>query len=874
ESDFLALKDINLRIEPGELIIIVGPVGSGKTCLLMALLNEVEKVSGNCMITGKTSYTPQEAWCFNGSVKSNIIFGRGMQQNKYDQVIDVCCLPKDLESFAFGDETLIGEKGITLSGGQKARISLARAVYDDADFYIFDDPLSAVDSEVANHIFQKCIQEYLNGKTRILVTHNLQFLNKADKVVVMKDGICLAFGTPQQLVNSGIDLTSIIRHKDKNVELNESDYEVNKSDKQNEMSEKSKEEKSFARQERKQESSTTGSLQMKVHIEYFKAGTNLLLTFLAISGSLFSQIIFQFVDYWLALWMDNTKQTVLIANNDTVVSGSIFVSNDETRNVTFYAILMLFLLIGYTTRFWSLISIGLRAAANLHNKIFQRLLRSPISFFENNPKGRILNRFTGDVGQLDQRIPMTVVSINTYKSFSLKAIGTVIGTVIVTCVVNKYLIVICAVLIGVSIPLRKYYLRSVRNVKRYEAITRSPVFSCVSTTFDGLTCIRAFKLEAKCETQFQRYLNDNNACRFLLQALSRSFGFCCSSFQLLFYCLLTTIVSISLKSTVTGGEVGLLLSSALILLNAFQMCLRNLSEYETNMISAERVLEYTRLPSEAALFDESSKPKNEWPMSGSIVFNHVYLSYLDGQPILRDLCFTIESGSKIGVVGRTGAGKSSIVNALFRLVEFEGLITIDGVDIKKLGLNDLRKKLSIIPQDPIMFQGTIRSNIDPNNEYSDEMIWKTLHSVQLGDVFKAIPGDINATLIENGSNLSLGQRQLICMVRSLLKQNKILIMDEATANIDHETDNLIQNAIKECLHHCTVLTIAHRLNTVIEMDKIMVIDDGQILEFDVPYVLLNKEESHLKKMVSQLGDRSAHLYAIAKTRFEHLKNFN
>ncbi|RWS26186.1 putative multidrug resistance-associated: lethal 03659-like isoform x5 protein, partial [Leptotrombidium deliense] len=534
ECKLLSLKEITFHVESGELIIVVGGVGSGKTCLLMAILNEIFHVSGIRIVNGRISYTPQEAWCFNGSVKNNIVFGRDFKQSKYDSVIDICALQKDFQSFVYGDDTLIGEKGITLSGGQKARINLARAVYDDADLYIFDDPLSAVDSAVANHIFFRCIEKYLQSKTRILVTHNLQFINRADKIIVIKDGYCLAFGTPQQLRNRNIDLISVIDVKPEKSLKSEFDIR-------------------------------------NVHTENTFEN---------------SEIKKDYNEY-----VDSKQEVACLGSN-------------LLDDMTIY---------DFTT-------------------------------------GRILNRFTADVGLVDQRIPFLILDLN-------RIIGSLIATMIITCVLSPYLTVVCLILLSIGVPMQKCYLR---------------------------TCA------------------------------VRWFG-----------------------------------------------------EYEIHMISTERVLEYTHLPSEASLFVKSDDAPKIWPSQGKLIFRHVFLSYTDSQPILKNLCFEIKGGSKIGIVGRTGAGKSSLINALFRLVEFDGLITIDGVDIKQLGLNDLRRKMSIIPQDPVTFDGTIRSNIDPYDEYTDETIWNTLHSVSLAHIFKAIPGDLSAPLYENGSNLSVGQRQLICMVRAL-----------------------------------------------------------------------------------------------------------
>ncbi|RWS05738.1 multidrug resistance-associated protein 4-like protein, partial [Dinothrombium tinctorium] len=530
--DRINLKNITMQVEPGELVIIAGPVGSGKTCLLMAILNEIEKIS---------------------------------------------------------------------------------------------------------------------GKTRILVTHQLQYINKADKIMILKDGECLAYGTPQQLQKAGIDFLALIgseKEESEKVELTmiaiDEIYEKNEAHNV-ETIPLSARMSLVAHIESKEEYSTKGSIKFKVYLDYFKAGTNHFMFIVTIGFVLFSQFLYNYMDYWLASWMDYTqsasldrKEINLTLSSQEANNRDFFVYDDQMKNITFYAIAMLVLLLTYALRIATNVLICLKASINLHNRIFSRLLRASIAFFDNNPTGRILNRFTGDMGFLDQKIPMSLLDINL-------TVGVVIGSTIVSCLVDPYLIIVATFLLAISLPLRRIYLRTVSNVKRNEAITRSPIFTEISTTFDGLTCIRAFKYEHKFEEQFHRFLNDNNACKFLWYALSRSFGFILDWFTIIFFTSITTMLLI-FPENIKGGTAGLILSSAIILINEFQFCIRIISEFETQMVSVERVLEYGEIPSEAPLKIVEKKPPANWPKNGCIVFNHVYLTYPHTMNrVLHDLCFTIDA---------------------------------------------------------------------------------------------------------------------------------------------------------------------------------------------------------------------------------------
>lgn len=464
-----------------------------------------------------------------------------------------------------------------------------------------------------------------------------------------------------------------------------------------------------------------------------------------------------------------------------------------------------------------------------------------------------------------------------------------LGVIVISAVVDPWLILPAFVLVAFSIPLRNIYLRTGRDVKRLESVVRSPVYSHISATFDGLTTVRAFSLENKFVNQYYTYMRDSTSTRFLSMATARGVAFALDVLSL-FYVMAVNIF-ILFSSGLEGGMVGVVLSNATLLIGMFQFAVRCTAEFETQMISVERVLEYGRLPSEPPLeFPEAKRPwMKTWPSKGAVEFKNVSLTYdkdKNAKKVLKNICFKVGGGEKIGIVGRTGAGKSSLISVLFRLVEPDGSIFIDDIDTKTLGLHELRGKISIIPQDPVLFCGSVRRNLDPFGEYSDAVLWTCLQSADLHNVVKAMNGGkgLDATITEGGSNLSVGQRQLLCLARALLKQNRILVLDEATANVDQETDELIQKTIKSNFSHCTVLTIAHRLNTIIDMDKVLVLDAGEVVEFDAPHILLSKTgrteggddfgAGLFKEMVNQTGrEFSKMLHKVAEETFRsRIKN--
>jgi ATP-binding cassette subfamily C (CFTR/MRP) protein 4 len=843
------LSDISFNVITGEIVLVVGPVGCGKTCLLYALLNEIESVSGSCTVNGKVSYAAQESWCFGGTVRQNILLGNEYEKMRYQKVVEVCGLERDLKLFEKGDSTRVGDKGDNLSGGQKARVSLARAVYHEADVYLLDDPLSAVDPKIANHIFEKCIQGFLRGKTIILVTHQLQFLSLADKVVVLNQGRLTAVGSYKRLKDENIEFLKFLDVKKKEEEQRKESMSRQKSlsvnhqtpskdtvDQVAEVKEKREDE------EDNEEHKLTGAVSVHVFWSYFRAGGSVTFIALIFIGSIISQGTYFLTDIWLAAWTQHSTHNQSAGN--PIAASLIF--QDESNNLIFYACLIILVFLLGFLRMISVYYLCLQSSVNLHDRVFRRVARSPMSFFESNPLGRILNRFTRDMAIIDSLIPRSVMDLNL-------TIFDVLGIVIISITINPWFIIPSVMLGGLSVPVREYYVRTSRDLHRLDSMARSPLYHYLSSTFNGIISIRSFGIQELMEKQYIRYLNDSVSTRFHVFYAIRHFGVILDMFSLMYITCICVVLVETPQGTIAGGDAALVLSQSMLLIGLFQFTVRMTSELENQMTSVERVLEYGELPSEAELRIQGKVEDKKWPHKGGIIFKSVSLRYSPhAAPVLNQLTFNVAPGEKIGIVGRTGAGKSSLISVLFRLVEPEGQVIIDGLDIKSLGLHELRQKISIIPQDPSLFSGTVRDNLDPFNENDDSSIWQALEEAHMTPTIRGM-GGLDSKVTEGGTNLSVGQRQLLCLGRALLKNNKILVMDEATANVDQETDELIQKTIKTTFKDKTVLTVAHRLNTIIDMDKVLVMDAGRIIEFDEPFVLLKDVASLFHSMVKQTG---------------------
>uniref|UniRef100_A0A8B9XYP7 Uncharacterized protein n=1 Tax=Bos mutus grunniens TaxID=30521 RepID=A0A8B9XYP7_BOSMU len=804
-SETPTLQGLSFTVRPGELLAVVGPVGAGKSSLLSAVLGELPLSQGKVSVHGRIAYVSQQPWVFSGTVRSNILFGKKYEKERYEEVIKACALEEDLRLLREGDLTEIGDRGIPLSEGQKARVSLARAVYQDADIYLLDDPLSTVDAGVSRHLFQQCVCQALKEKITILVTHQLQYLKDASQILILKDGKMVKRGTYFEFLKSSqsepspVPGTSTVISESLGRPL-QSPRPLLKGAAQEEQDTEN------IQVTLPLEGHLEGKVDSKTYANYFTAGAHWSVIIFLILVNIAAQVRKGiYLDLWLTL--------------STILFGII-------RSLLIFYVLA-------------------NSAQTLHNKMLESILRTPVLFFNRNPIGRILNRFSKDIGHMDDLLPQT---FQDFIQMFLLVIG-VVGVMVASIPWIAILVIPLGIIFFV---LRWYFLRASRDVKRLESTTRSPVFSHLASSLRGLGTIRAYKAEHKFQKLFDAHQDLHSEAWFLLLMTSRWLAVYLDVICAIF----VTVVAFGaliLTDALNPEEVGLVLSLTITLMGMFQWCVRQSAEAENMMISVERGIEYTDLEKEAP-WEYEHRPPPSWPLDGRISIDNLKFRYsLDGPLVLKNLDTFIGSREKHGIVGRTGAGKSSLIAALFRLSEPEGDIKIDGILTTSIGLHDLRKKMSVAPQEPVLFTGTMRNNLDPLNEHTNEELWNALEEVQLKDTIKNLPGKMNTELAEYGLNLSVGQRQLVCLARAILKKNQILIIDKATSNVDPRTDELIQTKIRERFAHCTVLTIAHSLSSVINCQGIMVLDSGRLKETGQPNDLLQNRNSLCYKMMQQLG---------------------
>ncbi|XP_027849228.2 ATP-binding cassette sub-family C member 4-like [Aphis gossypii] len=865
-----SLENINLNVIPGRLVGVIGPVGSGKSSLLQAILRELPLSKGKITVNGVVSYASQEPWLFAGSVKQNILFGSAMDHERYEKVIQVCALKTDLKQFPYGDKTIVGERGVSLSGGQRARINLARAIYKQADIYLLDDPLSAVDTHVGRHLFRKCIKGYLRDKTCILITHQIQYLSSVDQIILMDKGNVLIEGSYDELQKSDLNFTKMLGSPIETTIVSRNESIKNNTNTNNrrigynrqvsiQSVTSSIEEFQFNEVQEQpvevSENRTSGSVSKSVYSSYFFASGNSCKIFFFFIICILTQVLVSSGDFWLTYWVNLEERVFYRMRTASDTDEPKFLWWSISRDTCFivFIVLTLIMIVAIIIRSISFVSVCMKSSMILHNKMFTAITRATMYFFNTNQSGRILNRFSKDMGAIDELLPVTLMDC--------LQIGLVlIAIVIVIGIINFYLMVPTFIIAIIFYKFRVFYLSTSRSIKRLEGVTRSPVFTHLNASLQGLTTIRAYGAEKLLCDEFDNHQDLHSSAWYIFISSSRAFGLWLDIICFI-YIVIVTYSFLIIGNTTYGGNIGLAITQAISLAGMFQWGMRQSAELENQMTSVERVVEYTNAPQEDAL--ESSpekKPSAEWPMHGKITFQHFYLRYsIDSPFVIKNLNINIKPMEKVGIVGRTGAGKSSLIGALFRLAINEGNIIIDDIEIHDIGLHDLRSKLSIIPQEPILFSGTMRTNLHPFNEYPDHVLWNALDEVELRQIVEKLPDGLNSKMSEGGSNFSVGQRQLVCLARAIIRNNKILVMDEATANVDPQTDAFIQNTIRNKFRMCTVLTIAHRLNTVIDSDKVLVMDAGTMVEFDHPYNLLKDKNGFFYKMVEQTDPANVQL---------------
>ncbi|NXG80683.1 MRP1 protein, partial [Baryphthengus martii] len=861
KNDPPLLNSINFTVPEGSLVAVVGQVGCGKSSLLSALLGEMDKKEGYVVVKGSVAYVPQQAWVQNATLEDNIIFGREMNESRYKRVIEACALLPDIEILPTGDKTEIGEKGVNLSGGQKQRVSLARAVYCNADVYLFDDPLSAVDAHVGKHIFEKVIgpKGILKNKTRVLVTHAINYLPQMDTILVMSDGEISEMGSYQELLKQDGAFAEFLRtyaNAEQSVEnsdtnspsgkevkpiengvlvneapgklmhrqlSNSSTYsrDTGKSQHQSSTAELQKplaEKNSWKLTEA--DTAKTGRVKATVYWDYMKA-IGLFISFLSIFLFMCNHVASLASNYWLSLWTD-----------DPVINGTQQYTDVRLGVYGALGISQGIAVFGYSM----VVSIGgIFASRHLHLNLLHNVLRSPMSFFERTPSGNLVNRFSKEIDTIDSTIP-PIIKMFMGSTFN------VIGACIIILLATPIAAVIIPPLGLVYLFVQRFYVATSRQLKRLESVSRSPVYSHFNETLLGVSVIRAFEEQKRFITQNDMKVDENQkayypsivANRWLAVRLEYV-GNCIVLFAALF--------AVIARNKLSAGLVGLSVSYSLQITAYLNWLVRMSSELETNIVAVERVKEYAEMEKEAEWSIEQTAPASTWPQEGKVEFRGYGLRYReDLDLVLKNINVVINGGEKIGIVGRTGAGKSSLTLGLFRINEAaEGEIIIDGINIAKIGLHDLRFKITIIPQDPILFSGSLRMNLDPFDQHSDEDIWRSLELAHLKNFVSSLPDKLNHECAEGGENLSVGQRQLVCLARALLRKSKILVLDEATAAVDLETDKLIQSTIKSQFEECTVLTIAHRLNTIMDYTRVLVLDRGEVVECGTPDHLLEEK---------------------------------
>uniref|UniRef100_A0A5F8GB70 Multidrug resistance-associated protein 1 n=1 Tax=Monodelphis domestica TaxID=13616 RepID=A0A5F8GB70_MONDO len=809
-SDPPTLNGITFTVPQGALVAVLGQVGCGKSSLLSALLAEMDKIEGHVSIKGSVAYVPQQAWIQNASLRENVLFGRQPQERFYKTVIESCALLPDLEILPSGDRTEIGEKGVNLSGGQKQRVSLARAVYCDSDVYLFDDPLSAVDAHVGKHIFEKVIgpQGILKNKTRILVTHSISYLSQVDVIIVMSDGKISEMGSHQELLDRDGAFAEFLRtyaNAEQNMEDEGTNGPVVKEVKQMEngvlISETAG--KQLKRQLSNSSSYSTEPGKHNSTADMQKSEAQ--------------------KDAWKLMEADKAKtgQVKLSVYWDYMKAIGLFIS-----------FLSIFLFIcnhvaslasNYWLSLWTDDPVvnGTQQHTNVRLSVYGALGISQATHAE--------------MDTVDSMIPQII------KMF-MGSLFNVIGACIIILLATPIAAIIIPPLGLIYFFVQRFYVASSRQLKRLESVSRSPVYSHFNETLLGVSVIRAFEEQQRFIRQSDLKVDENQKAYYPSIVANRWLAVrleCVGNCIVLFAALFSVIS----RHSLSPGLVGLSVSYSLQVTTYLNWLVRMSSEMETNIVAVERLKEYSETEKEAPWCIEEAAPPTNWPQQGRVEFRDFSLRYReDLDLVLKHVNVTIEGGEKVGIVGRTGAGKSSLTLGLFRINESAGgEIIIDGINIAKIGLHHLRFKITIIPQDPVLFSGSLRMNLDPFDQYSDEDIWTSLELAHLKNFVSSLPDKLNHECTEGGENLSVGQRQLVCLARALLRKTKILVLDEATAAVDLETDNLIQSTIRTQFDDCTVLTIAHRLNTILDYTRVIVLDKGEIVECDSPPVLLQKK---------------------------------
>ncbi|XP_077856030.1 ATP-binding cassette sub-family C member 10 isoform X14 [Macaca mulatta] len=865
----------HLEVKKGMLVGIVGKVGCGKSSLLAAIAGELHRLRGRVVVWGLSKgfgLATQEPWIQFATIRDNILFGKTFDAQLYKEVLEACALNDDLSILPAGDQTEVGEKGMTLSGGQRARIALARAVYQEKELYLLDDPLAAVDADVANHLLHRCILGMLSHSTRLLCTHRTEYLERADVVLLMEAGRLIQAGPPSEILplvqpvpkawaENGQKSDSATAQSVQNPEKTKEELEEEQSTSGGLLQEESKKE---------------GAVALHVYQAYWKAvGQGLALAILF--SLLLMQATRNAADWWLSHWIsqlkaENSSQEVQASTSPASTGlfspqlllfspGNLYTpvfplpkaAPNGSSDIHFY--LTVYATIAGVNSLCTLLRAvlfaagTLEAAATLHRRLLHRVLMAPVTFFNATPTGRILNRFSSDVACVDDSLPF-ILNILLANAAGLLGLLAVLGSGL------PWLLLLLPPLSIIYYHVQRHYRASSRELRRLGSLTLSPLYTHLADTLAGLSVLRATGATYRFEEENQRLLELNQRCQF---ATSATMQWLDIRLQLMGAAVVSAIAGIALVQHQQGlanpGLVGLSLSYALSLTGLLSGLVSSFTQTEAMLVSVERLEEYScDLPQEPQ--GQPLQLGTGWLTQGGVEFQDVVLAYRPGLPNALDgVTFCVQPGEKLGIVGRTGSGKSSLLLVLFRLLEpSSGRVLLDGVDISQLELAQLRSQLAIIPQEPFLFSGTVRENLDPRGLHKDRALWQALEQCHLSEVITSM-GGLDGELGEGGRSLSLGQRQLLCLARALLTDAKILCIDEATASVDQKTDQLLQQTICKRFANKTVLTIAHRLNTILNSDRVLVLQAGRVVELDSPATLRNQPHSLFQQLLqsSQQG---------------------
>ncbi|KAI9221227.1 P-loop containing nucleoside triphosphate hydrolase protein [Blastocladiella britannica] len=886
--DSFALRDLSLTFRAGELTAVIGPVGAGKSSLVQAVLGEMPTTEGTVTVArgfGRMAYAPQVPWILAGSILDNILFGASFDEDWLRQVISICSLERDLQQWPHGLATIVGERGVSLSGGQRARVALSRAVYARAPVLILDDPLSAVDTRVARRIFDAVRNApELAHTARILVTHQLQFVRECDAIVVLDQGRVAAQGTWEEvravhatrvedvgaesassdwmailgqydggaapaaggngdfdeMPSAGSSSTAIAQATGDLVE-EEVDLSAGASKRAAAMA--------ASTAAVQAETSQVGAVRWSTFYRFLVVPTPGYLVVIAMFFMLSAQTFAVFSDWTLAKW----------------VSAPVEVQHDDNSYFTAFWILVTAAAVTGMVRAILTYRMLLMSSGKISRTMLEKVLDAPLAWFTANPIGRILNRFTKDQAQVDEMLPFAFYQV-------LLCFFQGIGVLTVVAIVLPWVTIAIPFVLFMFAYMRGVYVRASRQIKRIESTTRGPVYSHLSESLEGLPVIRALRGQPMFVQRMSSYIDANSRAVFAQGATTRWLAVQLDLSAALF---LTVSAFAAQFISSTGGLppalAGLALSYVLQLNGLLQWLVRQSADVEMVFVAVERMLEYVDLTTESDAPDQAL-PAIEWPQSGSLVIRNMGLQYPGTpDPVLKHWNVEFKDSEKIGIVGRTGAGKSTLMHAIFRTYNYTGTMFLDGIDTSTLQVEELRKRMSIIPQEPFLFKGTLRFNLDPFGDYTDADVWTALDRVELKLAVEQFDGKLDAPVEDGGANFSVGQRQLLCLGRSLLKKSRVLVCDEATANIDFRSDALIQKVLKTEFEQTLVLTIAHRLSTVADYDRILVVDRGQVAEIGHAHELLQNKDGVLCRMVNDMGDGASSIRDMALASWEARK---